>query len=84
MSERIELIQPILGMRPYVLLEVDADEDGDLAIKVKGGGGIASQDEILSLLLMAIETLTGVDADLYLNQINVARVTAGLSALAPD
>lgn len=36
--ETIELIQPILGMTPYVLIEADKDsDDGELVLKVKAG-----------------------------------------------
>lgn len=36
-TETIELIQPILGMTPYVLIEAEKDGDGELVLKVKAG-----------------------------------------------
>lgn len=53
----IELIQPILGMQPYVLIEADLDpDDGELVLKVKAGGG-PSDAEIGYLPMMMLTQL---------------------------
>lgn len=53
----IELIQPILGMQPYVLIEADIDpDDGELVLKVKAGGG-PSDSEIGYLPMMMLTQL---------------------------
>lgn len=82
-DEVIELFQPILGMDPYVLIECKPDQDSPAGfdMKVKAGGGIASQDEMVCLLLLLVENLTGVDADLYTQQIDVMRRAAGLGPI---
>ncbi len=53
-SETIELIQPILGMQPYVLIEAEA-EDGELSLSVNAGGG--AQEDIGVLPYMFLSTL---------------------------
>lgn len=84
MSESIELINPLLGMSPYVLLEAVTDADGDFAIRIKSGGGIDAREHIIGFLLTATETITGVDIGLYLEQINITRQAAGLPLLEAD
>lgn len=80
----IELIQPLLGMNPYLLLEIDGDGDGDTVLRARGGGGIATPDQITLMLLMAVEETAGVSADTYLDEINTHRHTQGLPPLTFD
>jgi len=80
----IELIQPLLGATPYLLLEIDGDGDGDTVLRFRGGGGIATPDQITLMLLMAIEETTGVGADTYLDEINTHRHTQGQPPLTFD
>lgn len=52
-EQTIELSQVILGMQPYVLIEADTDPaDGELVLKVKGGGGAAEQIGALPFLML--------------------------------
>lgn len=83
MSGSIELIQPILGMEPYVLIQCrpDPESAAGFDMQVNAGGGIDSQDEMVCLLLLLVEQLTGVDADLYTQQIDTARRAAGLGPI---
>lgn len=53
MPDRIELINPILGMQPYVLIEADTDpDDGELVLNVRSGGGAAEQIGALPMLMV--------------------------------
>lgn len=53
--ESIELLQPILGMQPYVLIEAGADPaDGELVLKVNAGGGAKDVGTLPMLLLMEL------------------------------
>ena len=82
-SQSTELIQPILGMDPYVLIEClpDPDSPTGFDMQVKAGGGIESHDELALLFLLLVESLTGVAPDLYVQQIDVTRRAAGLAPL---
>lgn len=82
-DESIELINPWLGMDPYVLIQCKPDPDSPAGfdMAVKAGGGIGSQDELACLLLLVVEQLTGVDADLYTQQIDTVRRAAGLGPI---
>lgn len=82
----IELITPVLGLNPYVLIECAPDDDqsneAGFDLKVKAGGGIADNDEVICLLLLLVESLTGVDAELYVRQVDIVRRAAGLDPLS--
>lgn len=79
----VELINPVLGTRPFVLIECEpGDTDPGFDMGVRAGGGVETKDEIVVLLLLLVEQLTGVDADLYIKQIDVTRKAAGLKALS--
>lgn len=81
MPETIELLNPVLGLQPYVLIEADVDEDDDLALNIRAGGGVDTKERMLSVLLMVVEELTGVPTDLYVQQVDAARQAAGLPSL---
>lgn len=52
----IELIQPILGMRPYTLIEADTDPaDGELVLRILAGGGPTTKDVGLLPFLMVAQ-----------------------------
>lgn len=55
MPEQIQLIQPILGMEPFVLIELApaSDGSGDPALHVRYGGGVTA-DEVSYLPLLAL------------------------------
>lgn len=59
MTESIELINPLLGLEPYVLLEFRQGDEGedDLRINLRAGGGMESNDDIAMALLMALTNL---------------------------
>lgn len=53
-TDRIELIQPILGMKPYVLIEAHIDPaDSELVLQVQAGGGAEEQVSALPFMLVA-------------------------------
>jgi hypothetical protein len=83
-DEHITLTTPVLGTRPFILIEAHPDDDSPLGfeLKVNAGGGVGSQDEMLTLLLVLVEEMSGVDCDLYLQQTQTARAAAGLEPLA--
>jgi hypothetical protein len=59
MTQHIELLNPVLGLDPYVLL-VFTDggaDDPDLTIKLNAGGGITTKSDIRAALTMALESL---------------------------
>lgn len=66
-TEEIDLTQVYLGLYPYVLVEVHPDgaDEAGFDLRVKSGGGIGSTDEIVSVLLLLVESLTGVPTDVY-------------------
>ncbi len=57
-EQTITLIQPMLGMEPYVLLEFRIGDEGpdDLRVGVRAGGGV---DDVGAALLMALTNLPG-------------------------
>lgn len=73
--ETIELIQPTLGLRPFVLVEYFDGADGpdDLRADVQGGGGISTTEDIRVALSLALENLP-----------DNARLKAALAAIEPD
>ncbi len=83
MPENMTLSMPILGDRPYILIECEPDPGSETGfdLNVKAGGGIGSQDEMTVLLLLLVEELTGVSTDLYTQQVDIARRAAGLGPL---
>ncbi len=83
MPESLTLSMPVLGDRPYILIEVEPDPDSEAGfdLKVQAGGGISSQDDMTALLLMLVENLTGVSTDLYAQEVDIARRAAGLGPL---
>jgi hypothetical protein len=78
----IELIQPTLGLNPYILIESLPDEDSPAGfdLKVRAGGGFDGQDEVVALLLLLVETMTGVSTELYAQEVDIARRAARRSA----
>lgn len=58
--ERIEISQPLLGFRPYVLIEIkgaEPTEDGaSLDVSMEVGGGL-DQGEAVGLLELVLERL---------------------------
>jgi hypothetical protein len=70
----VELITPVLGMAPYVLVEIttvevaDPDDDG-MRLNVRAGGGANQADTIVAILLAAVEGITGVPTDDYERQL---------------
>ncbi|TDB90935.1 hypothetical protein E1264_03780 [Actinomadura sp. KC216] len=58
MNEEIQIIQPILGLKPFILLEFSAEEGSeDIAIGVQFGGGIVGEEvpQILDMVRESIE-----------------------------
>jgi hypothetical protein len=54
MTESIELIQVLLGDRPYVLIEADLDPaDSELILKVRVGGGAQQQPGYLPFMFVS-------------------------------
>ncbi|MFI7069567.1 hypothetical protein [Micromonospora sediminicola] len=57
----MSLSMPILGLKPYVLVQFDADSDPSnetgLKATVNAGGGIASADEIRDALTLVLASL---------------------------
>jgi hypothetical protein len=52
-SETIEVTQVWLGMRPYVLIEAEADPaDGELVLRVNAGGGAAEDVGALPFMMI--------------------------------
>lgn len=53
-TETIELIQPILGMNPYVLIEAEKDpDDGELVLRARAGALPDAKDiGVLPMLLI--------------------------------
>lgn len=82
-GESIELTQFMLGLTPYVVIQAEADESAPqgFSLDVKAGGGVADRDELACLLLLVVENLTGVSADLYTQEIDTVRRVAGLAPL---
>ncbi len=79
--ESITLTTFALGLNPYVVIEcVDNPESSDFDMKIKADR--LSQDDLICLLLLAVESLTGVDADLYTQQIDTVRRAAGLAPMS--
>jgi len=70
----VELIRPVLGLHPYLLVEVkpgEADHD-KVTMRVRCGGGLDSTSKIVATLLTLIEEMTGVDCDDYADRIEQA------------
>jgi hypothetical protein len=82
-GESIELTQFMLGLTPYVVIQAEADESAPqgFSLDVKAGGGIPGSDDLACLLLLVVESLTGVDTDLYVQQVDITRRAAGLAPL---
>lgn len=82
--QTVQLTQVVLGMEPYILIRCEPDpESADgFDAKVSAGGGIGDQDEMAVLLLLIVESLTGVPTDLYTQQVDISRRAAGLSPLS--
>lgn len=66
-----------LGPEPYVVLRfLPSDDDSapyDLKIQA---AGIDSTDELATALLVVVEQITGVDTDLYVQQVDMMRQAA--------
>lgn len=53
-SESIEIKQVLLGLKPYVLIEAEADpDDGELVLSVNAGAGAGEQISAMPLMLVA-------------------------------
>lgn len=63
MSESVEIANVWLGLTPYVLLEPKLDDDGDVAISIKAGGGIANRGEMKMFLEAALVALEELEDD---------------------
>ncbi|MFD6638310.1 hypothetical protein ACFWDN_21115 [Micromonospora chalcea] len=55
----MSLSMPILGLKPFVLVEFTADPDvpGDLTASVNAGGGITTPAEIRDALTLVLDSL---------------------------
>jgi hypothetical protein len=84
-TAEVKTINPTLGKDPYILIErlPDPDREDEVEVKVRTGGDIGDSDDIVSLLLLVVEQLTGVSTDLYAEQVDLARRAAGLAAAMP-
>lgn len=71
-----------LGHEPYVVVRCPEGPDGAFDILVKAGG-VGDEDDVAAVLLLVVEHLTGVRADLYARQIDVTRRAAGQRELWP-
>lgn len=78
----VELIRPVLGLSPYILVESEPDDTAPqgFSLRVRAGGGISSRNEIVAMLILVIESTTGVSLDDYTRAVDVltALVDAGL------
>lgn len=74
----VTLHSPVLGLKPYVVIEYQADKEEPGAIKanIQFGGGIDSQEELSAALLLVLNELEPAAKDAEL-----ARTAA---ALTPD
>lgn len=79
MPEEIHTVE--LGAEPFVTIRFPLKDDGGFDIDVKAEG-LRNSDELAVMLLLVIENITGVDSDLYLQQIDIMRRAAGLGSLA--
>lgn len=53
-TETITLIQPILGMEPYILIVADKDPaDDELVLRINAGGGAAEEIGVLPFMLIS-------------------------------
>lgn len=59
----IELLQVVLGLQPYVLVQYHIDDDGELAAKINAGGGIPDVEGIRGALELALGSLPGASAE---------------------
>lgn len=87
MPQTVSLINPVLGLDPFILIECPAGSaasDGEAAfdVKIRAGGGLDSTDEMVALLLLVVESITGVDPDLYVTQIDLTRRAAAAGGAA--
>jgi hypothetical protein len=71
----VELIQPTLGLSPYILIESEPDDAAPqgFSLRVRAGGGITTQAEIVAMLMLVIEGTTGVSLDDYAMAVDEAR-----------
>jgi hypothetical protein len=81
--EAITLTTFILGLNPYAVIEAvdDADSPAGFDLKVRAGQ-VDSQDQLVCLLLLVVENITGVDTDLYVQQVDTIRRAAGRGPLS--
>lgn len=77
----IELINVLLGLDPFILIEFSGSDDDGLNLSLQYGGGPASADQAVALLLFALGEITGVPADDYMAAIDGARFVEGLPPL---
>lgn len=79
------LTQEILGLNPYIVVEVEPDGEGDegpgYTLGIRAGGGIAKQETIVAFLLHAAAELTGVETGEFLVIVDAYRAAAGLRPL---
>jgi hypothetical protein len=64
----------------HILARFPATEDAGFDVKVTASG-IDGADELAVMLLLVIEQVTGVNSDLYVQQIDIVRRAAGLGPL---
>lgn len=57
------LIQPILGMEPYILLTAHLDADNDLSFQIQAGGGVESPADVRLALLSVLSGMGPLSAE---------------------
>jgi hypothetical protein len=77
-----EVVRVTLGLRPFLLIQVEEITEGRAAVRTASGGGIDSLEDEIVLMLTMIEQMTGVSAKALGREIDLARVAAGLPTLA--
>jgi hypothetical protein len=78
-----DLITPTLGEKPFILIEATEDPNADTGfdLAVRAGGGVSSHEELVVMLLLVAEKITGVDTDLYVKEVDMVRRAAGKPGL---
>ncbi|MFI6266137.1 hypothetical protein [Micromonospora sp. NPDC051006] len=70
---------------PFIHIEQrpDPDDPGGFQLDVKAGNGLVSEDQLVTLLLLIVERITGVSPDLYAKEIDIVRRVARGGPLFP-
>jgi hypothetical protein len=69
-----------LGAEPYAVIRFPTKDGGGFDVDVQADG-VRDSDELAVMLLLVVESVTGVDSDLYVQQVDVMRRAAGLGPL---